>query len=121
MAFKSTASLRIFGKDLQPIDVTCVMGREPDLSFKQGQPIVLPDGRIGREATFGMWSISADTSSAVNLNDQIEQLLTSVTSELSDRHRLGQKYSIDLFCGIFVPDENRGIALESATLLRLGQ
>ena len=116
---ETAASLRISGLDLLPDDVSSLLGRQPDLGYRRGDPMPLPDGRFGAPARLGMWSISADRARPGNLDAQVAELLATVTSDLSIWNRIASMYDIDLFCGLFIADGNQGLTLSVTTLQNL--
>ncbi|MCL4177546.1 MAG: DUF4279 domain-containing protein [Verrucomicrobia bacterium] len=51
----SGITLRVQGDDLDPEDVSRVLGCEPDLARRRGDPILRSDGSTGRLARTGAW------------------------------------------------------------------
>jgi hypothetical protein len=113
---KTAASLRFFGDDLNPEEVTQLLGKEPDKAERRGE--VRPSGYTVRR---GRWSVSAGRRTPGDLDSQIAELLAGMTDDLAVWQRLTSVYQADIFCGLFLEQENEGISLSPTTLQLLGE
>ena len=117
---RTAASLRIFGDDLVPKEITLVLGHEPSDAEIKGQAIVgKSTGKI-RVANTGSWRLSATKQSPGNLDAQIEEILSKLSSDLSVWKNLSERYQVDLFCGLFLNGGNEGLAISPKSLAALG-
>jgi hypothetical protein len=118
---QSMASLRIFGDDLIPGEITELLGCQPTDSYAKGQ--IVRGEKTGREYVkqTGMWQLEATDHQPGDLDQQIAELLGKVTDDLRIWVSLSEQFSIDIFCGLFMEKGNEGISISPDTLLALGQ
>lgn len=119
---RSVACLRIHGDDLDPQDITRLLGATPTWFQRKGDETVLkPTGSI-RIAKSGMWTLRASDRSPEDLDGQIEEILSQTTSDLAVWKRIGETcQQIDLFCGLFLHETNEGMTLSAKSLAALGE
>jgi hypothetical protein len=109
---ETAVSVRFGGVDLDPDEITRLLGVEPDLALRTGDPT--PNGR-GTRMT-GIWSIRALRLSPGDLDGQIGTLLAKMSDDLPVWLELSRRYRADLFCGLFLEDGNEGITLSTETI-----
>ncbi|KRA75969.1 hypothetical protein ASD78_08420 [Lysobacter sp. Root667] len=117
---RSVATLRVSGQDLQPDEITVLLGAAPTYSQTKGEKRVFASGRE-RIPSLGSWHLSARTTEPEDLDAQVAELLAQLTPDLAVWHELSQRYRIDLFCGWFMGETNEGVAISCRTLLALGE
>ena len=110
-------SLRLFGHDLEPDEVTRLLGCEPTSSRRKGD--VIPDRRYHRVASKGSWLLQGQAESNIELEAQVQALLEMVTDDLNVWHDLANRFQVDIFCGLFLEEINRGFALSPELMKRL--
>jgi hypothetical protein len=54
------------------------------------------------------------------MNDQIEEILARLTSDLEVWKSIGERLRVDLFCGLFLKGANEGLTLSPRSLSKLG-
>jgi Domain of unknown function (DUF4279) len=111
----STVSLRIFGDDLDPEEVTRLLRCLPTQSRRKGE--VIPGKGMQRVARQGSWLLESNLPRSVDLEAQINNLIDRTTADLDTWASLSQRFSVDLFCGVFLTHLNEGFEL-SAKLMR---
>lgn len=112
---KSAATLRIYGDDLDPDEVTRVLGREPTLAHRKG------DFRRSKTVWHtGGWSLEARDREPEDLNAQIFELFDLLTSHPEVWLSLKQRFKMDLFVGLFMAESNDGVVISSEALSALG-
>jgi hypothetical protein len=116
-----TTTLRIFGEDLDPDEITRLLGKEPHTIQRRGQPMRLPSGAEGRILAFSSWSLRADESISGDLDVQVAQILDRTTDDLAVWRHIASAYRMDLFCGLFLQSFNEGLSLSPSTLRDLGE
>jgi Domain of unknown function (DUF4279) len=116
---RSVATLRIAGADLNPEEITQLLGRSPTRAYRKGDAVAAGSGT--RIATFGHWQLHASDAEPEDLNRQVAQLLAGLTQDLQVWSRIAGRYRLDLFCGLFMRESSEGISLSPATLHSLGQ
>jgi hypothetical protein len=115
----SSAGLRIFGDSLIPEEVTNLLGCEPTEARRKGD--VIPDKRYHRIARTGNWILDDDLPATADIKDKIENILSRVTNDLAVWKYLGEFFSIDIYCGLFLDEDNRGCEFSSDLLKMLGE
>jgi hypothetical protein len=99
---RSVATLRVYGDDLIPDDISRRLGCSPTSSQQKGDVILGKRTGAKRVARTGMWSLHSTDHEPENLDRQIVELLGKVTSEMDVWRDLVQMYRVDLFCGLAV-------------------
>lgn len=117
---RSVASLRIFGDDLIPEEVTNLLGCAPTNSYPKGFVQVMRSGRELVRKTGG-WFLDASPAEPENLDGQVTELLSQLTSDMSIWSGLAQRFTLDLFCGWFMGGSNEGVSVAPNTLRALGE
>ena len=117
---RSKASLRIFGDDLNPDEVSHLLGCVPTEAWTKGQVKVFESGRdVVRKS--GAWFLKATAAEPENLDRQVEELMAQMSSDLDIWSTITQKYEVDLFCGWFMEESNEGVSMSAHTLYLLGE
>jgi hypothetical protein len=115
----ATVSLRLFGDDLDPAEVTTLLGTQPTEARKKGE--IIDQSRYHLQARTGSWILRSRLDRSTLLAKQIEALLDLVTSDIEVWRKLTNRYSVDLFCGVFLDEDNRGFDLPSQLVVRLAE
>ena len=116
----SVATLRFFGDDLVPEEVSALLGSPPTRSYRKGQELIgLSTGKV-RTAKTGSWRLEAARREPEDLEAQVFELLGQLTHDLRVWDSLSS-YKPDLFCGIFMGSGNDGLPLSAKAMLALGQ
>ncbi len=116
---RTAVSLRFRGDELQPEEISVVLGCQPDLSALKGGTWRSPKN-VDRISKTGMWHKSAARRAPGDLDGQVAELLASMTDDLAVWQRLTTQFSADVFCGLFLNETNQGLGLNPTTLLALG-
>jgi len=116
---RSVAALRVAGDDLDPNEITRLLGRPPTRAYSKGDAIAAGSGT--RIATFGHWQLHAKDAEPEDLNKQVAELLAGLTQDLQVWSFIARQYRLDLFCGLFMRERNEGASLSPATLHSIGQ
>ncbi|MBW4693580.1 MAG: DUF4279 domain-containing protein [Lyngbya sp. HA4199-MV5] len=114
-----SVSLRFFGEDLDPDEVTQALGITPTGSYKKGDIFRGKRSDIIRKT--GSWRYSVKKCADVHLEDQITTLLGKLPSDLEVWRRLTETFEADLFCGLWLKRWNRGLDFAPETLQRIGE
>ena len=120
----TSVTLRFFGDDLDPEELSELLGAQPTLSRCRGEPI---PGQEGRLAETGSWLLSSERQSKSPLEIQVAALFGRLTGDLDVWRQLTRRFYADLFCGLWSEAFNRGTELSPEVLrmvadrgLRLG-
>ncbi len=112
-------TLRLNGESLDPDEVTRLLCCQPTFAIRKGD--VFPKGRYRRIAETGMWRLEGDRPDSEDLEVQVQYLLGRVTSDESVWEDLARRFSVDLFCGVFLEAWNRGFELSAPLLSELSR
>lgn len=115
-ALESTrVSLRVFGDELDPQEVTDLLGCPPTRQARKGD--LRPSGHA--ERTNGWW-LRADKREPGDLNAQISEILARLTNDMTIWSDLKTRFRMELFCGLFMRSANDGLRLPAETLAAIG-
>jgi hypothetical protein len=118
---RSAACLRLLGDDLEPDEVTALLGATPTASEHKGAQSQPNSGGRTFTARTGAWRLKVEDRRPADLDAQVSELLEQVTSDLDVWSALGARFRIDLFCGVFMNEQNEGVSLAPSTLQALGE
>ena len=117
---RSVATLRIIGDDLDPAEITRLLGCAPDAAQTRGEQISSRNSASVRIARVGAWQLSATDREPEDLDSQINELLSKLTDDLRVWTSIAEKYRVDLFCGLFMHEGNEGLSITPESLAALG-
>ncbi|SNY65258.1 protein of unknown function [Stenotrophomonas sp. CC120223-11] len=104
----SLVTLRFFGDDLLPEEVSALLGVTPTASHHKGQELKGSHSGAVRIARFGSWRLSAARREPEDLEAQIFEILDQLTDDLAVWQSLA-RFRPDLFCGLFMGSSNDGV------------
>jgi hypothetical protein len=116
----SLATLRLFGDDLIPEEITALLGAPPTEGCAKGQSITSPKTGNVRIARTGSWRLRATPREPEDLGGQIIEVLDVLSKDLHVWRSLS-RFEPHFFCGIFMGSSNDGMDLSAKTLLALGE
>jgi hypothetical protein len=116
----TAASLRISGDDLDPEEITRLLGHAPTRAEFKGQEIVGKSTGGVRVARTGKWHLGATKQAPGDLDAQIAEILSKLSSDLAVWKGISEKYHLDLFCGLFLAGGNEGLTISPKSLADLG-
>jgi hypothetical protein len=114
---KSTVSIRFFGEDLDPAEITRTLGREPSTHYRKGDKRTSAGREYERKC--GAWIAAAEDKTPEAINDQLDDLFANMSQDMQSWLTLSSKYDADVFCGLFMDETNEGFSLRPATLQAL--
>ncbi|KAM3092386.1 DUF4279 domain-containing protein [Phormidesmis sp. 146-12] len=112
-------TLRFFGKDLDPDEITQLLGVVPTAAYRKGD--IFRGKKYDRIQKTGLWRLSVEKCADVELEDQINALLDRLPSDLHIWQRLTDRFEADLFCGLWLERCNRCLGFFPETLRRIGE
>ncbi|MEP7294456.1 MAG: DUF4279 domain-containing protein [Chloroflexota bacterium] len=110
-----SVGLRIFGDDLQPDEISLLLGCPPTKAYRKGDM----QWRSQIIANTGKWLL--DVENADKLEPVVWTLLEKLTPDPAVWSDLGSRYSVDLFCGVFFDDFNGGFGLSPKLMQALSE
>jgi hypothetical protein len=98
-----------------------LLGVSPTHAQTKGQQIIGRKTGTVSIAKSGLWQLSAADREPEDMDGQIHELISRMTSDLSVWQDIGKRFKMDLFCGLFMRESNEGFTLSPQSLLLLGQ
>lgn len=117
---ETKVSLGFFGDDLDPAELTALLGAPPRESATKGSRRITAGGREFMAKT-GKWLLDAPPSIPGDLATQIDAILTELTPDISVWQALAGRFHARLFCGLFMEETNEGLRLDAATLSAIAE
>ena len=117
---RTVATLRISGSDLDPDEISRLLGCSPTRSHRKGETPERSHGVTWLPAKVGNWRLDATPTEPEDFNGQVSELLDQMSDDLAIWHNLADRFRVDLFCGWFMQERNEGIDIEPRTLSMLG-
>lgn len=116
---KTAATLRFFGDDLDPGEITSALGQSPTVGVPKGG-VWLTFGGVERRAKTGSWRRTTERREPGDLDGHIAELLDPLTQDLDVWRSLTKRFQADIFCGLFLSSGNEGVSLLPSTLAAVG-
>jgi hypothetical protein len=116
---RTTVGLRVFGDDLDPLEVSTLLCAEPTRGWRKGEAKGLTSSGKTILARTGAWLLSVPDRSPGDLEGQLCELFAALTGDLSVWRDLTERYECDVFCGLFMRAGNEGADLEPDTVAQL--
>jgi hypothetical protein len=111
---ESRVSIRFFGDDLDPAEVTGMLGCEPTTQYRKGDVRQSATRNYARK--YGAWILAAEHHRPEALDDQLQGLFARMTQDLNTWKALTTRYDANVFCGLFMDESNEGFSLHPKTL-----
>jgi hypothetical protein len=103
--------LRFTGEDLEPEEITNLLGNPPSHSRRKGEVFVRKPGAAPRTARIGSWILEIDLPYEMTVDEGIPALFAQLTNDLSVWQSLTEKYKAELVCDAAVRGANQGFEL----------
>jgi hypothetical protein len=114
-----SVSLRVAGEDLNPEFVSQLLGVTPTFAARKGER--RKSGERDLVQRTGVWFLELPESSEWELADALTELLARLPGPGAVWDALAERYTLDMFCGVFLNSWNRGFALPPTLLQALGE
>ena len=109
-------TLRIFGDDLDPSEITELLRVQPTSSCRKGD--VFRGKQYDRIEKTGKWLCAKDHAQD-NLDKVVGTFLATLPDDLTIWNSITNRFAVDLFLGVWLRDWNRGFHLTRGTLRQL--
>ncbi len=116
---RTSVSLRLHGDDLDPDEVSRLLGQAPDLAARKDE-VWRPNSTPAAISRTGRWLKRVERRTPGDLDAQIGELLGLMSADLAVWGNLTGRFRADLFCGVFLGGANEGLTLRADTLLMIG-
>jgi uncharacterized protein YjbJ (UPF0337 family) len=117
---RSVATLRIAGDNLDPSEISALLGHSASKQQVKGEVSVGKVTGRSRTAKTGLWRLKATDAMPEDLDGQIAELLGKLTNDRKVWELISDKYDIDLFCGLFMKVSNEGMSISAESMKALG-
>ncbi len=67
-----------------------------------------------------MWALAATPREPEDIDGQIAEILGQLSDDPEVWRTIGQRYEVDLFCGLFMKSGNEGFSLSPGSMRALG-
>jgi hypothetical protein len=114
---ESVATLAVYGKDLEPDDVTALLGTKPTISFRRGHQV----GPNSPPTSHGAWFLEIRGGAPDGPDVQLRKLLMRLPYSEDVWRKLRSRYEVQLRFGIFMCGWNKGFDLDPDLVVRLGK
>jgi Domain of unknown function (DUF4279) len=115
----AVATLRIVGENLDPDEVTTMLGHPPTKAHRKEEVAAAQKAGATLASRYSSWRLEATATEPEDLAAQVEEIMEKLTEDMSIWHDLSTRYKVDLFCGWFMNQTNEGVDLPSKTLAAL--
>jgi len=115
---ESLVSLRFFGDDLDPNEISELLKCQPTDAYRKGD--ILPNERYHIVAKTGSWRLKCEISSDP-LEKQILELFDRLSNDLEIWRKLTSQYNGDLFCGLWMEELNRGLTFSPELMNQIAE
>jgi hypothetical protein len=116
---ETAASLGFFGDDLDPDEISRLLGGIPTVGARKGGVWKTSRG-FEKVAKSGSWRIEAERSNPGDLDGQIIDIFARLSSDLTTWRDLSRRFEGRFFCGLFMENTNDGLRLEAPTIAAIG-
>lgn len=116
-----TTSLRIFGDDLIPREVSESLKCSPTFHKEKGKSYTRIQQGKSRIARSGLWLLSANDCSLDMFELEVDKLLDLCSDDLKVWGRLSDRYGVELFVGIFAHSPLDEFRLSKHMMKKLGE
>jgi hypothetical protein len=114
-----SVAVRISGDELDPSEITRIFGVAPKFAARKGEQRARGSRPVSHATGIWTFALVEDPSPEWELDDAIEALLGRLPSDLGLWRELGSRFTIDVFCGLFMGSDNQGADLRASTLRML--
>jgi hypothetical protein len=114
---KTVVTLRFHGDDLEPQMLTQALGAEPSRAAVKGIPMTSANG-IERPTKTGQWLLTVETTSpAEEFDEQVRRVFDQLTGNENVWRDLSERFSGNLFVGLFLGSSDEGVVIVPDVLL----
>ena len=114
----ASVTLRFFGDELEPTEITELLRFEPTDSCRKGEST---GKRIQRIAKTGKWLLDDHKKTDQNLETQITELLSRLPQDLEVWRELSNRFDANIYCGAWLKTWNRDIWFSPNLLKRISE
>jgi hypothetical protein len=117
---RAVATLHVRGDDVHPEEISAALEAASTHGHAKGQVLPSKSAAGTRIAKTGIWSVQASATEPEDLDAQVKEILSGLTSDLDTWRDLSSRFHVYLFCGWFLGSRNEGVEIAPGTLKALG-
>ena len=110
-------TLRVYGNEMVPKDVSASLGCKPTESWARGDP--MPSGPRFRKISG--WLLGAPATKSGKIDAQIDWIFSRLTRDMRVWRRLGSRYRMDLNAVIYLESWNRGLIFSPSSMAKVSR
>jgi len=114
--FAYSASLRIFGDNIDLDEVNDLLKVEPSSFNKAGDKFVYKGKETSRTFEKDVWKLSSPLNEEIHLDEHLNYLKGILIDKSDAIGKLKEKYEIDIFCGYRSNCDHAGFKVNSKSL-----
>ena len=111
----TTLTLRFYGDDLDPQELSDRLGATPTRAFLKGAKL-LSAGGSERIAKTGQWRLTIEADAPEDLETLVARLFDGLNPEQDAWIDLSERFAGELFIGFFLGSSNEGVPISRQTL-----
>ena len=112
---ETAATLRFKGDDLDPAELSRLLGAESTAQHRKGDRRIIKDVDRGSWPS-ASWVLTTTRAMPGNLDSQILTIFERLTIDIEIWQDLSKRFDGELFVGLFLVEGNEGITLSARTL-----
>lgn len=116
-----SVSIRVAGDLLDPSEISRLFGVSPKFAARKGE--IIRRGSRAMPHRVGIWTygLTEEPSPEWELDDAIGALIARLPADLAVWQELGERFKLDIFCGLFMGTDNQGAVIAPYTLKLLAE
>lgn len=114
-------SVRVQGDDLDPEEITRVLGATPKFAARKGDQVRRGERTVTQRSGIWVFGLTEEPSPEWELNDAMVAILGRLSSDLQVWASLAARFKLDVFCGLFMSSDNQGADIAPVTLRLLAE
>jgi hypothetical protein len=110
--------IEITAEDLDPDEISSLLGARPTIQHKRGEPVFGKDGTPRLPRKFGRWAvrIEATESDERDANEAVKLLIAKFAADPSVWCGISERATLRLKLALFLENFNQGFSLEPVVL-----
>ena len=114
---EAAVTLRFFGDDLDPDELTRILNCKPTEAYKKGD--VVTTTMRPRTIKTGQWFLSFEKNSEQDLEEQILALFEKLPEDLEIWKNLSERFDLSIYCSAWLEGWSRDILLSHNMLKQM--
>ena len=108
--------VRVLGDELNPDEITAILGHEPTRLARKGDPVLRANGEVIRLRRIGSWLLDHTPAAEVTVDEAITEVLGKLAQDPAIWQSLATRFRVELICDMTVRGVNQGFVLSPMVL-----